>query len=194
MSDADVVTTSHTTTTTTTTTSRPAVDIKFNLNYLKSIQGILKIAEILLSLIAFCVIVSEPSFVRGPSHNFFMFVTIACGFVSAVVFFLFIFNIVYKLTSIPMNLILAVVYVVMVICYIIGFILVAANALTPSHGSAATLGCIASVVYFIGMLFHVRDFRAASTSTSSANDSTPHQTTEAPSPPNYGGELYDPKY
>ena len=132
---------------------------------------------------------------RGPSHNFFLFVTISCGFTSTVIFVLLFTKILYKMPTVPWNLIvsngvsignimvavgiysvicnffllwnyyvyftnfwintrhvctgihfsrwihfllqLAVFYIVMAIGYFIAFILVAANAYSPAHGSAA---------------------------------------------------------
>lgn len=95
--------------------------------------------------------------------------------------------------TVPWNLILAVFYIVMAIGYFIAFILVAANAYSPAHGSAATLGCFASIVYILGMLFALRDFRAAHNagqqSSGTTSPSPVHETPEAPPT-----SLYDPKY
>ena len=56
-----------------------------------------------------------------------------------------------------------------------------------------TLGCFASIVYILGMLFALRDFRASHNAAQQSSGTTSagpvHETPEAPPT-----SLYDPKY
>jgi len=156
VSQHTVVSASTTTTTTLHGADAGNAQCTCDVNYLRSVQGITKMAEILLSLVAFIVMVSSQG--RNGGLNFFLFVAIAATVVSSVTFLLLCTHLHLKV-ALPWNLVFAAVYVFMVILYFIAFIFAAADAVWASQGAAATLGFIALVAYIFSLFFALQDWR-----------------------------------
>ncbi|XP_071785548.1 CKLF-like MARVEL transmembrane domain-containing protein 4 [Asterias amurensis] len=153
----------HTVSTTSTTTTTPyggtttsSASCTCDLNYLRSVQGITKILEILLSFMAFIIMVAAPN--RNGSLNFFLFVAIAACAVSSIILLLLCTHLHLKV-ALPWNIVFAGVYAVLVVVFFVAFIFAAVNAANSFHGSATTLGFFAIVAYIGSLVSAVQDWR-----------------------------------
>ncbi|XP_052059627.1 CKLF-like MARVEL transmembrane domain-containing protein 7 isoform X2 [Mytilus californianus] len=101
----------------TTTTTSSSGDVGLDKIYMKSIDSILKIAEMVLSLIVFICVTSHPgySYIGG---GWVQFVSISCLITVLILWIFFMLRIIYKLPG-PWMLIILIYFVVYVIFYFI---------------------------------------------------------------------------
>ncbi|XP_038066341.1 CKLF-like MARVEL transmembrane domain-containing protein 4 [Patiria miniata] len=184
VSQHTVVTASTTTTANLHGPSPAASGCTCDVGYLRSLQGITKIVEILLSLVAFIVMVSSPSHTRNAGLNFFLFVALAATLVSAVCLILLSTHLHLKV-RLPWNIVFAALYAIMLLIYFIAFIFGAANAWTSLHGSAATLGFFACLAYVASLFFAIQDYRLNRQMTQQSEGATGTYTDQRDNPPAY---------
>lgn len=131
----------------TTTTTSSSGDVGLDKMYMKSIDSILKIAEMVLSLIIFICVTSHPYY----SHiggGWVQFVSISCLITVLILWIFFMLRIIYKLPG-PWMLIILIYYVVYCVFYLISFLVCAIQA--GKYGSG-TGGLIAGAVFCVIIL------------------------------------------
>ncbi|XP_022084102.1 CKLF-like MARVEL transmembrane domain-containing protein 4 [Acanthaster planci] len=184
VSQHTVVTASTTTTANLQGNSAAGAKCTCDMSFLRSLQGITKMAEIVLSLVAFIVMLSSRSDLRNAGLNFFLFVAIAAVLVSSLCLALLSTRLHLKV-PLPWNLVFAGLYAIMFLVYFIAFILAAVNAIDAKHGSAVTLGFFACVAYFGSLFFAVQDWRLNRQMTQESQGATGTYTEQHDTPPAY---------
>ncbi|XP_063416631.1 plasmolipin-like [Mytilus trossulus] len=127
----------------TTTTTSSSGDVGLDKIYMKSIDSILKIAEMVLSLIVF-ICVSFHSYHGG---GWVQFVSISCLITVLILWIFFMLRIIYKLPG-PWMLIILIYYVVYCVFYLISFLVCAIQA--GNNGQNG--GFIAAAVFCVFIL------------------------------------------
>ncbi|XP_013403699.1 plasmolipin [Lingula anatina] len=146
------------TTTTTTTTTESSSGIGPQMQYLKSIPGILQIVEIVLSLIVF-ICASIPLGWVGYGGGWVQFVSMTAFLTTAAIFVIIFLNILPRLPG-PWTLILFIYYAVFVVLYLIAAIVCAVRApYWSAVGAAAFFAFVVMIVYGVDAFFRFRTWR-----------------------------------
>ncbi|XP_071175320.1 CKLF-like MARVEL transmembrane domain-containing protein 8 isoform X2 [Mytilus edulis] len=130
----------------TTTTTSSSGDVGLDKMYMKSIDSILKIAEMVLSLIIFICVTSHPYY----SHiggGWVQFVSISCLITVLILWIFFMLRIIYKLPG-PWMLIILIYFVVYVVLYFINAIVCFAQ----SGKAPISAGLVAGGVFCVIIL------------------------------------------
>lgn len=174
----------------TTTTTSSSGDVGLDKIYMKSIDSILKIAEMVLSLIVFICVTSHPgySYIGG---GWVQFVSISCLITVLILWIFFMLRIIYKLPG-PWMLIILIYYVVYCVFYLVSFLVCAIQAGKYYENGGLIAGAVFCVFILIVLgadtFFQFRkwqdsgsSFSTRSTTTSSggtATTTTTHTTYE----------------
>lgn len=184
-SQYEVDSTQHTTTTTSSST-----EIGFDRIYLKSIDSILKIVEMVLSLIVF-ICISSHAWYSLYGGGWVQFVSISCLITVLILWIFFMLRIIYKLPG-PWTLIILIYYIVYSVFYLITMILCAVQASNHQKYQNLSVGGLVAAAIFsfiiVGVLavdtfFQFRKFQegqqrpAGSTNTTGGGTVTTTHTT-----------------
>lgn len=180
MADPQGMPTHYDTQTTTQQTTTTSSQVGLQIDYVKSIPGILKIVEIVVSIVTFiCASIRLGWVPLGGGWVQFVSMT---AFISTFVFFIFHFlNIISKIpANIPWNLIEFIYYCIFTGLYLIAAIVAAARGnLDPSIGATAFFGFVATVVYGIDTFFQFRNWRSGPTQMVATANTTTTTTVES---------------
>ncbi|XP_007249231.2 plasmolipin [Astyanax mexicanus] len=136
------------------------MNVSMNLNFIKTIPGILLIAEIVVGLLVWALIASVV-YQAVPAYGWVMFVSVTLWILSIVLFIMLFLNLQQKLTSVPWPLVLLVFYGVATILYLTAFIANAASVTQyrylPYHynhmAAAAFFGIVVTLIYGASTFF-----------------------------------------
>lgn len=171
----------HTTTTTVISSTTVQTNIRFDPSYVKTIPGILKVFQVLCSLIGFiCILCSRLSVSKGSYYSWismiaFWFTGILLGF--------YLFHIVNKFYKIPWLKIEFVFNALWTLLYLLAAILVVTVG-DNAHSAAAFFGFVATLAYSIDTFLKFRAVKAGGLAQGSRVVS--RQTTSVVTPPREG--------
>lgn len=132
-----------------TTTTKVSPNIRFDPSYAKTIPGILKIAQAVVSLIGFiCVQMVNNQYMAGSASGWYIFVAMTAFWVTLVVVILYLFHIIEKLHWIPWLLgELGFSALWAVFFFIASCVVVARSGEDAAWGAAAFFGFVAMGLY-----------------------------------------------
>ncbi|KAM8860611.1 plasmolipin isoform 1-T1 [Synchiropus picturatus] len=137
------------------TTVGAMIDIVF----LKSIPAIITLAEILLGLIHWALIVSTPALYAAP-YGWVLFVAITLWILTIVVFFVILFGVYRSLPSVPWSLVIMVYFAVATVLYLTAFVTNAVYATGISElGAAAFFAVVVTLLYGASTFFAYVDWK-----------------------------------
>ncbi|XP_036440906.1 plasmolipin [Colossoma macropomum] len=147
------------------TGSMQLMNISTDLNFIKTIPGILLFAEIVLGLLVWALI-SSAAYQAVPAYGWVMFVSVTLWILSIVLFIILFLNLKQKLVSVPWPLVLMVFYAVATVLYLTAFV---ANAASVSvyvicyhynrMAAAAFFGIVVTLTYAASAFFAYLDWR-----------------------------------
>ncbi|KAL7878755.1 hypothetical protein AOLI_G00097290 [Acnodon oligacanthus] len=136
-----------------------------DLNFIKTIPGILLLAEIVLGLLVWALI-SSAAYHLVPAYGWVMFVSVTLWILSIVLFIILFLNIWQKLVSVPWPLVLMVFYAVATVLYLTAFVTNAASVSPYKFGyhydhmaAAAFFGIVVTLTYAASTFFAYLDWR-----------------------------------
>lgn len=168
----------------TTTTTSSSSEIGFDKTYLKSVDSILKIVEMVLSLIVF-ICISTTGWYSQIGGGWVQFVAISFLITVLILWIFFMMRIIYKLPG-PWTLIILIYFIVYSIFFLIGFLICAIQAgkyagngglIAAAIFSLATVGVLAVDTFFQFRKFQEGQSRPAGSSTGGSTTTT-HTTYE----------------
>lgn len=154
--------TTQTTTTNVEHTQQTAVQIGLNLPYLRSLPGMLKIAEAVLGLIVIICVAAQQYWSSHSSGGFIVFVAIFSLVTTLILFFFHFTNVIYKLPG-PWVLIEFCYLIITILLYLISGIIAAAYSYLGGGAIAAAIFCfVVLVVYAVEGVLCFRVWRGGS--------------------------------
>lgn len=163
------------TTTTTTTTTATTVSIGPNIAYAKSLRGLIKLATILLSILAFICASVYPSYAAA-GLGWVQFVTIVTFICFTILFVLRFMNIYGRIPA-PMIVIEFCYFLGACFCLLIAGIVAAVWGHVPALGAAAFFTFATLAVAAVETFFLYRDYQASKSAAGTANIGTVESTT-----------------
>ncbi|XP_072551264.1 plasmolipin [Salminus brasiliensis] len=148
------------------TTSWQLMNVSMDLNFFKTIPGILLIAEIVLGLLVWALIASA-FYQYVAAYGWVMFVSVTLWILSIILFIILFLNIQQKLTSVPWPLVLLVFYGVATILYLTAFIANAASVSAYKYlsyhynhmAASAFFSIVVTLTYGASTVFAYLDWR-----------------------------------
>ncbi|VDH89118.1 Hypothetical predicted protein [Mytilus galloprovincialis] len=131
----------------TTTTTSSSGDVGLDKIYMKSIDSILKIAEMVLSLIIFICVTSHPGYFTI-GGGWVQFVSISCLITVLILWIFFMLRIIYKLPG-PWMLIILIYYVVYCVFFLISFLVCAIQAGNNPQPGGLIAGAVFCVIILV---------------------------------------------
>ncbi|XP_017546974.1 plasmolipin [Pygocentrus nattereri] len=145
--------------------SMQLMNVSMDLNFIKTIPGILLLAEIVLGLLVWALIASA-AYQLVPAYGWVMFVSVTLWILSIVLFITLFLNIRQKLVSVPWPLALMVFYAVATVLYFTAFVTNAASVSYYIYGyhydhmaAAAFFGIVVTLTYAASTFFAYLDWR-----------------------------------
>ncbi|KAI4880849.1 hypothetical protein NFI96_010997 [Prochilodus magdalenae] len=143
------------------------MNASMDLNFIKTIPGILLIAEIVLGLLVWALI-SSAAYQAIPAYGWVMFVSVTLWILTIVLFIILFLNFQQKLTFVPWRLALLVFYGVAAVLYLTAFVANAASVSAfqyfPYHynrmAAAAFFGIVVTLIYAASTFFAYLDWRS----------------------------------
>ncbi|KAM9807566.1 plasmolipin [Neosynchiropus ocellatus] len=127
--------------------------------FLKSIPAIITLAEILLGLIHWALIVSTPATILAP-YGWVLFVAITLWILTIALFFIILFGVYRMLPSVPWSLVVMVYFAVGTVLYLTAFATNAAYATGINElGAAAFFAVVVTLLYGASTFFAFMDWR-----------------------------------
>ncbi|KAG8177356.1 hypothetical protein JTE90_028352 [Oedothorax gibbosus] len=161
----------------TTTTTKVSPDIRFDASYAKTIPGLIKIAQCVVSLIGFiCIQMVTHNFISSAA-GWYNFVAMTAFWVTLILIFGYIFHIIERLHWIPWllgELIFCSLWAVFF--FIAACIVVAKSSQDAGWGAAAFFGYVAMVLYGYEAFTKFQKWRAGETQTCLATNATQRNT------------------
>lgn len=155
-----------------TTTQSSPPEIRLRLDYIKTIPGILKIVEVVASIITFICASVVPWGYLGA--GWVQFVSIS-AFITALIWFIFyLIGVIYRFPG-PWILIEFIYYCVFTLFFLIAAIVSAARAhAAPSIGAAAFFAFVCTAVFAVDTFFQFRAWRTGQTEMTTTTTTTTH--------------------
>uniref|UniRef100_A0A8C0YRL3 Plasmolipin n=1 Tax=Cyprinus carpio carpio TaxID=630221 RepID=A0A8C0YRL3_CYPCA len=137
---------------------------KVDVDFIKSIPGILLLAEILVGLLVWALIAST-NYASNPAYGWVMFVSVTLWLLSIALFVVLFLRFYQSLPSMPWPLVLMVFYVVAAVLYITAFLADAVSVPSISSiwhghlGASAFFAIVVSLLYGASSYFAYLDWR-----------------------------------